>query len=35
LIDRAMLTLPFFDPAHRDVAARFALFAREAIERLH
>lgn len=27
-----MLTLPFFDPAHRDVAARFAAFAREAVE---
>ena len=27
-----MLTLPLFDPAHRDVAARFASFAREAIE---
>ena len=27
-----MLSLPFFDPAHRDVAARFAAFAREAVE---
>ena len=27
-----MLTLPFFDPAHRDVAARFAAFGREAVE---
>jgi acyl-CoA dehydrogenase len=32
LIGRAMLTLPLFDPAHRDVAARFTAFAREAVE---
>jgi acyl-CoA dehydrogenase len=27
-----MLTLPFFDPAHRDLAARLATFAGESIE---
>jgi acyl-CoA dehydrogenase len=27
-----MLTLPLFDPAHRDLAARFEAFAREAVE---
>ena len=27
-----MLTLPLFDPAHRDLAARFEAFARDAVE---
>jgi acyl-CoA dehydrogenase len=27
-----MLTLPLFDPAHRDLAARFDAFARDAVE---
>jgi acyl-CoA dehydrogenase len=27
-----MLTLPFFDPAHRDLASRFQAFARDAVE---
>jgi acyl-CoA dehydrogenase len=27
-----MLTLPLFDPAHRDLASRFAAFARDAVE---
>ena len=30
--DGAMLTLPWFEPAHHDLAARLAIFARESIE---